>query len=67
MAALGLALFPISSPATAHPVPTGFHDVFALTTGLAKRGRWPPSRPLTVGRSQRGQPQMNSRGDLDDS
>ena len=55
MAALGLALFTISSPATGHlvpPVPTaGFHDVFALTTGPARRGRWPP-----VGRSQCGQP-----------
>ena len=63
MAGLGLALFTISSPATGHPVATaGFHDVFALTTG-------PPGgatgRP--VGRSQCGQPQMNSRGDLDDS
>lgn len=66
MAALALALFTISSPATGHPVPpvptAGFHDVFALTTG-------PPGgaagRP--VGRSQCGQPQMNSRGDLDDS
>jgi hypothetical protein len=52
MAALGLALFTISSPATGHPVPpvptAGFHDVFALTTGLARRGRWPPSRPLPV-------------------
>jgi hypothetical protein len=50
MAALGLALFTISSPATGHPgapVPTaGFHNIFALTTG---------------------QPQVNSRGDLDDS
>jgi hypothetical protein len=63
MAALGLALFTISSPATGHPVPTaGFHDVLALTTGLARRGRWPPSRPLLVRPAQ-----MNSRGDLDDS
>jgi len=66
MAALGLALFTISSPATGHlgpPVPTaGFHGVFALTTGLAKWGRWPPSRPLPVRPAQ-----MNSRGDLDDS
>ena len=42
MAALGLALFTISSPVTGHPVPpvctAGFHDVFALTTGLARRG-----------------------------
>jgi hypothetical protein len=34
MAALGLALFTISSLATGHPVPpgptAGFHDVFAL-------------------------------------
>jgi hypothetical protein len=34
MAALGLALFTISSLATSHPVPpgptAGFHDVFAL-------------------------------------
>ena len=65
MAALGLALFTISSPAagTRAAVPTaGFHDVFAVTTG-------PPGgaagRP--VGRSQYGQPQLNSRGDLDDS
>jgi len=53
MAALGLALFTISSPATGHPVPpvptAGFHDVFALTTGLARRGR-------PFGRSQCGQP-----------
>jgi len=55
MAALGLALFTISSPATGHPVPpvptAGFHDVFALTTG-------PPGgaagRPVC--RSQCGQP-----------
>jgi hypothetical protein len=42
MAAFGLALFAISSPVTGHPVPpvptAGFHDVFALTTGLAGRG-----------------------------
>jgi hypothetical protein len=66
MAALGLALFTISSPATGHPVPpvptAGFHDVFALTTGPVRRGRWPPSRPLPVRPAQ-----MNSRGDLDDS
>jgi len=52
MAALGLALFTTSSPATGHPVPpvptAGLHDVFALTTGPARRGRWPPSRPLPV-------------------
>ena len=51
MAALGPALFTISSPATGHPVPPGFHDVFALTAG-------PPGgtagRP--VDRSQCGQP-----------
>ena len=55
MAALGLALFTTSSPATGHPVPpvptAGLHTVFALTTR-------PPGgaagRP--VGRSQRGQP-----------
>jgi hypothetical protein len=66
MAALGLALFTISSPATGHPVPpvptAGFHDVFALTTGPTMRGRWPLSRPLPVRPAQ-----MNSRGDLDDS
>ena len=65
MAALGLALFTISSPATGHPVPpvptAGFHDVFALT-GPARRGRWQLSRPLPVRPAQ-----MNSRGDLDDS
>jgi hypothetical protein len=42
MAALGLDLFAISPPVTGHPVPpvpaAGFHDVFALTTGLARRG-----------------------------
>jgi hypothetical protein len=42
MAAFGLALFAISSPLTGRPVPpvpaAGFHDVFALTTGLAGRG-----------------------------
>jgi hypothetical protein len=41
MAALGLALCTISSPVTGHPVPpvptAGFHDVFALTLGLAAR------------------------------
>ena len=50
MAALGLRPFTTSSPATGHPVPlvptAGLHDVFALTTGLARRGRWPLSRPL---------------------
>ena len=55
MAALGLAFFTISSPATGHPVPpvpiAGFRDVFALTTG-------PPGGAAgrSVGRSQRGQP-----------
>jgi hypothetical protein len=37
MAALGLALVTVSSPATGHPVPpvptAGFRYVFALTTG----------------------------------
>ena len=53
MAALGLAVFTISSPATGHPVPpmptAGFHDVFALITGPARRGRWPLSRPPQCG------------------
>jgi hypothetical protein len=55
MAALGLAFFTISSPATGHPVPpvpiAGFRDVFALTTG-------PPGGAAgrSVGRSQCGQP-----------
>ncbi len=62
MAALGLALFTISSPATGHPPIAGFHDVFALTQGSPGGAAGRP-----VGRSQRGQPQMNSRGDLDDS
>ena len=66
MAALGLALFTTSSLATGHPVPpvptAGLHDVFALPTGLARR-----AAGRAVGRSQYGQPQMNSRGDLDDS
>ena len=42
MAALGLALFTISSPATGHPVPpvptAGFHDVFALTHRARQAG-----------------------------
>jgi hypothetical protein len=67
MAALGLALFTISSPATGHPAPppwptAGFHDVFALAIGPPGGAAGSP-----VGRSQRSQPQMNSRGDLDDS
>jgi hypothetical protein len=56
MAALGLAFFTISLPATGHPVQppvpvAGFRDVFALTTG-------PPGGPAgrSVGRSQCGQP-----------
>ena len=55
MAALGLALFTTSSPATGHPVPpvptAGFHDVFALTTGPARR-----AAGRSVGRSRCGQP-----------
>ncbi len=51
MAALGLALFTISSPATGHPVPPVPTAVFALTTG-------PPGGAAgrRVGRSQSGQP-----------
>jgi hypothetical protein len=65
MAAPGLARITISPPATGYPAPSapaaGFHDVFTLTTGPARRTGGRPDRPLPERSAQ-----TNSRGDLDD-
>ena len=65
MAPPGLARITIGPPATGHPAPpvptAGFHDVFTLTTGPARRAGGRPDRPL------RERPaQTNARGDLGD-